>query len=551
MRKRFTEKMPRLGRLKLAFAAILLAFPVAAKTNYKKWLQEEVVWIISQKERARFLALNSDEEREGFIREFWERRDPTPSTPRNEYEEEHYRRFEYALRTFQEGVPGWRTDRGRVYILHGPPDREYFISSQARLSLGPMSDEKSRMPNTIIWSYHANPNGKYYRGELNLIFQPSAGLTKQNFALDESATAQQRAEDLARLFGPAADPIWLEGDMRYRLVAVGPPSLMNTRGAEMPTTGIGEAAKYVEDLFRSPGDVLEENVEKRDQLEGTKRQMRDAVTTRLSFGDLPIALTARSYAQPGGSYLIQMQVDIPHSALAADLPAPKKDTETSRLDIYCALADSNSRVVDEFVDSIEVSPRMISSLATDELHYLNVFTAPAGSYILKAAARTSGNKRFGMKEQSLDTAPADRNAVSLSNVLLTNRIQASNLQRPNPSDAGLTLGDTRLLPHPGSQFLTSESLFLYFQVYLPEGEELKDIDLSVAIRLLKDGAIVNQLEPRKIKDPQSTVPGVVNYATAVPLNGFAPGEYILQVQVIDHTSKKFAFRRSAFTVLDH
>ncbi len=240
-----------------------------------------MVWIISQKERARFLTLKTDQEKEAFVEEFWERRDPTPSTPRNEYKEEHYRRFEHALKTFQEGVPGWRTDRGRVYIIQGPPDREFFISSQARLYLGPMSDSQSRMPNTIIWAYRSNPHGKYYRGELNLIFQPSAGLTKQNFALDESATGQQRAEDMARLFGPAADQNWLEGDMRYRLVAAGPPSLVNTRGGEMPTTGIGEAAKYVADMFRSPGDVLEENLEKQYQLDQTKRQMREAVTAQL------------------------------------------------------------------------------------------------------------------------------------------------------------------------------------------------------------------------------------------------------------------------------
>jgi GWxTD domain-containing protein len=551
MIKRLTAEILRPHRLILTLAAISLSIPAAAKTNYKKWLQEEVVWIISRKEQDRFLALKTEAEKEAFIQEFWDRRDPTPSTPRNEYKEEHYRRFEYALTKFQEGVPGWRTDRGRVYIIHGPPDREYFISSQARLSLGPMSDSQSRMPNTIIWSYHGNPNGKYYRGELNLIFQPSAGPTKQNFALDESATAQQRAEDMARLFGPAADPIWLEGDMRYRLVAAGPPALVNTRGAEIPTAGIAEAAKYLADMFRSPGDVLEEALEKQHRLEQTKRQMREAVTTRLSFGDLPLAVSSRSFIQSGGDYLIQMQVDLPNAALAANIPEPKEDAEPSRLDIYCALVDFDNRVVDEFVDSVSVSRRMLSSLPADELHYLNVFSAPAGRYTLKVAVRTANSKRLGIKEQPVNAGPADRSAISLSEVLMASRIQASNVQDQRSGAERLTPGEARLLPHPAKRFPPSDSLVVYFQVYLPEGEELEDIDLSVAIRFLKDGAIVHRLEPRKIDDPQSTLPGVVNYATAVPLSGFAPGEYILQVQVIDHTSKKFAFQRSAFTVLDH
>jgi hypothetical protein len=285
-------------------------------------------------------------------------------------------------------------------------------------------------------------------------------------------------------------------------------------------------------------------------LEQTKRQMREAVTAELSFGDLPLSLSSRSYVQAGGCCLIQMQVDIPNSALAANLPEPRKDAETSRLDIYCALVDSKSRVVDEFVDSIDVSRRMLSSLPTEDLHYMNLFTAPAGSYTLKAAVRTSDNKRLGMKEQPIATAPADRSAVSLSDVLMTNRIQASNKQASKPAGSGLTLGDAQLVPHPSKQFLTSDSLFLYFQVYLPEGRGLKDTDLSIAIHFLKDNAIVNRLEPRKIDDTQSAMPGVVNFATAVPLNAFVPGEYILQVQAIDHTAKKFAFQRTAFTILD-
>ncbi len=121
-------------------------------------------------------------------------------------------------------------------------------------------------------------------------------------------------------------------------------------------------------------------------------------------------------------------------------------------------------------------------------------------------------------------APVDRSSVSLSEVLITNRIQAAQAQGPKSSDLALVLGDTRLLPHPSKQFLPADSLFLYFQAYLPEGKELKDIDLSIAIQFLKDNAVVNRLEPRKIVDTQSTMPDVVNFATAVPLAGFAPGE---------------------------
>ncbi|NWG14491.1 MAG: GWxTD domain-containing protein, partial [Acidobacteria bacterium] len=350
-----------------ALLSLLLAHAAAAKTDYKKWLQEEVVWIISQKERARFAALTSNGQREAFIREFWQRRDPTPSTPRNEYKEEHYRRYAHALKAFQEGTPGWRTDRGRIYIIHGPPDRENFVASQARLNLGGLSDIQSRMPNTIIWSYHGNPNGRYYRGELNLVFQPSTGLTRHNFALGESSTAQERAEELNRLFGPTTDQNWLEGDVRYRLVVAGPPSIINTRGADLPTAGIGESAKYIDDLFRSPGDVLEENLKKQAGVERAKREIRDAVTARLGFGSLPLHLSSRSFTRPDGAYRVHVQVDIPNSSLAAGLAGSGRDKDTSQVDIYCALVDSEGHVTDEAMETMEMSRPLLLSLPGENL----------------------------------------------------------------------------------------------------------------------------------------------------------------------------------------
>src|SRR6266853_403074 len=91
-------------------------------TPYKKWLQEEVPYIISDEERAAFLQLQTNEEREQFIEAFWQRRDPTPDTVENEFKEEHYRRIAYANERFSSGFPGWKTDRGRMYIKYGPPD---------------------------------------------------------------------------------------------------------------------------------------------------------------------------------------------------------------------------------------------------------------------------------------------------------------------------------------------------------------------------------------------------------------------------------------------
>jgi GWxTD domain-containing protein len=94
------------------------------QTPYQKWMTEDVAYIITDEERAAFQRLQSDEERDKFIEQFWLRRDPTPDTAENEFKEEHYRRIAYANENFAADIPGWKTDRGRIYITYGPPDEK-------------------------------------------------------------------------------------------------------------------------------------------------------------------------------------------------------------------------------------------------------------------------------------------------------------------------------------------------------------------------------------------------------------------------------------------
>jgi GWxTD domain-containing protein len=92
------------------------------ETPYRKWLNEDVVYIITDEEKQAFKRLQTDEERQQFIEQFWLRRDPTPDTAENEYKEEHYRRIAYANEHFASKQAGWQTDRGQSYIVEGPPE---------------------------------------------------------------------------------------------------------------------------------------------------------------------------------------------------------------------------------------------------------------------------------------------------------------------------------------------------------------------------------------------------------------------------------------------
>jgi len=142
-------------KLSKAFLIILVFINTASSaffvgqnlsSKYKAWLIEEVVYIITAKERDVFIKLESDIDRDRFIEEFWKQRDPTPETPQNEYRDEHYRRIAFANSNFGHGVPfqGWRTERGRIYIILGPPVDVEKVNSGDTYPLE-------------LWYYRGNP----------------------------------------------------------------------------------------------------------------------------------------------------------------------------------------------------------------------------------------------------------------------------------------------------------------------------------------------------------------------------------------------------------
>jgi GWxTD domain-containing protein len=98
----------------------------AESSPYKKWLDGPVSYIINPREREAFESLTTDEERDMFIRQFWERRNPTPGSTANNFKEEFYRRVKFADAHFNVGYPGWKSDCGHIYILYGPPDEVHY-----------------------------------------------------------------------------------------------------------------------------------------------------------------------------------------------------------------------------------------------------------------------------------------------------------------------------------------------------------------------------------------------------------------------------------------
>jgi GWxTD domain-containing protein len=151
--------------------------------GYQRWLDQDVRWIISDDERSAFLRLSKDEDRDEFIEHFWQRRDPMPGAPVNEFKVEHYRRIAYANIHFAQALPGWKTDRGRTYIVFGPPDE---VKVEAAHNNGEFATP------TEVWHYSIRPSDPDYLCQKYFESSPATSLealrtclrVSQGYAMD-------------------------------------------------------------------------------------------------------------------------------------------------------------------------------------------------------------------------------------------------------------------------------------------------------------------------------------------------------------------------------
>jgi GWxTD domain-containing protein len=156
--------------------------PAKMESAYRKWLEDDVSDIITPEEEAAFRKLSNNAERDSFVEAFWRRRDPTPDTEENEFKEEHYRRIAYADEHFGAGARGSKTDRGRIYILHGPPD-----SIDAHPMGGPYqrtAEEGGGQTSTFpfeIWRYR---NLDHIGQEVEIEFVDTCGCGAYHITLD-------------------------------------------------------------------------------------------------------------------------------------------------------------------------------------------------------------------------------------------------------------------------------------------------------------------------------------------------------------------------------
>ena len=479
---------------------------------FEKWLREDAIYIITDEERTVYEKLVAEEEKERFIEQFWSRRDPDPRTSENEFKTEHYRRIAFANERFSSGYPGWKSDRGKIYILHGPPAE---IESHA-------SGENYHRPMTEgggstavypfeIWRYrHIEGLGN----DIILEFVDSTLSGQYRLAVNPD-------EKDALLYSPARGPTrWQELGRNYRLMY----SMRGDPFYRYKTYAFVQGAKEIkyDDLKRIVGVSVE-------------------------FEDLPFQLREDYFSLNADEILVPVTLQVDNRQLTFKL---ENGRHVGRVAVYGVVTSLSNRVVAEFdhdlITSFSPEQLQIGFLGTSSFQKILLLQRKQ-RYKLDFVVKDLNEGRVGVQRKAIIPAPYKAERLAASSLLLSPGIQV--LDGVPHREEMFVIGDVKVLPNLRKTFDPRQSLCLYFQVYNADiDQETMKPHLSVAYQLLKNGEILKVRPDPEGQSIQYSSDQRVVFIQSLSLAGLESGDYRIGVEVEDRLSGNHLQLAEDFTV---
>jgi GWxTD domain-containing protein len=492
--------------------------------EHREWLEEEVVYIITDPERDVFLSLETVEERARFIDAFWDRRDPDRATDVNEFKEEHYKRLDHATRIYGRDAarPGWKTDRGRFYIILGPPrEIQYY-------------DGLNDVVSTELWFYNGDP--KYgLPPRFNLVFfkpqdigeyelysplgdGPEALLRagsgpsfrlNQHLAVD---TLEIASMELARasLTVDLTEPV---GDF------------VSARNTRQPMTQYVRPPINVEMVIAN----IEESSRKRvdtGYLDGYLRY-KDLVSADYSFRFVPSRQFYAVLAGPENTPFVHYSVEIDpeHFSLQATEDGTKFQTT---LDVTVEIRDEAGTlvVVSEHSPFIELSASQMRAVASSPFAYQDDFPLLPGKYRVSLVVRNRVTKQFTAADQELTVEPLP-DGPGLTGMVLGHQTE---LVPGDDNYRVFQVGHEIVYPASGGGFTASDSLYVLAQTWQTTPEH--------KLRM----SVVSEQKSVLTRDVPLTGEGSVAAVEEFALTGIENGQYVVRVELLDASGASIAER---------
>jgi GWxTD domain-containing protein len=493
------------------------------KKAYKDWLDKDVSYIITDEERKAFKKLATDDERERFIEEFWRRRDPDPDTDENEFKEEYYERIAYANEHFASGIPGWKTDRGRIWIMYGKPDER-----ETHPMGGPYerpSYEGGGSTTTYpfeIWFY------RYLAGvgsgiEIEFVDPTGSG---------EYRIARNPNEKDALLMIPGAGLTLSEqlglsdkGDRITGLNAIGSNNYQ--REQDSPFSRL----QLLADLNRPPQ---------------VKFNDLNSLTNTPAIEDNPLNFDVRVdfFRQSDERVITAFTIQTDNKDLVFQ---DSGGLQQARINIFGKITSVAGRRVGIFEDPVitTATSQELTEAKDRKSAYQKAVPLGPGTYKVDVIVRDVASGATGIRHIGFTVPKYDSEKLSTSTLVMAARLESLVDQ---PAVGQFVIGQTKVIPNVSGVYRRGQPVGLYLQVYnagIDQTTLRPSVDVEYA--LMKDGKeLGKQVEDwRGMSDSGQRL----TLARLIDSSGLTPGDYKLEIRIRDRVSGQTLTPAGNFSVV--
>lgn len=472
---------------------------------FENWLNEDVAYIITDEERQAFKRLQNAEEREKFVELFWGRRDPTPDTQENETREEHYRRIAYANEHYASGIPGWKTDRGRMYIMHGPPDEiESHPSGAAYQRLAEQGGGETRAFPFETWRYRHIP------GVGDDVIQEFVDRTmtgEYRFTIDSTE------KDALRNLQPSLP---------------NPEDRISRQSArDNPFERLKLAADIHKPRFRFP------------DLE------RVSTDIAIRYNLLPFELRTDFLRITGETVMSAITLKLRLQDLTFQ---NEQGVQRGLVNIFGRVISMTGQTVSTFeeVVQVDIPADQFSKYLNQSRVYWQALPLRSGRYRLKLVLKDVHGGNFGTQDVLLSVPRYDDETLSVSSLILADEIEK--MAGRQIGKGQFVLGTSKVRPSVSRRFVRDQRLGVYLQVYNLTLDANQKPSAIIEYSILRDERPV-----LRVTEGSEKIEGAAHQMTIarmLPLAELDSGKYTLQVKITDRLRKRSIAPSATFTVHD-
>ena len=494
-------------------------------SQYKQWLNEDVIYIISPEERNAFLQLDTNEEREQFIEQFWLRRSSNPDLPENDFKEEHYRRIAYANEHYASGIPGWKTDRGRTYIMWGPPD-EVDSHPTGGTYDRPM-EEGGGSTTTYAWEQWRY---RYLEGigeNVELEFVDPSGSGEYHLTMDPS-------EKDALLHVPGAGLSLLES----MGMASKTDRFTRSDGTNLPTA-LGGTPASMDEFNR-----LELYAKIQKPPEVKFKDLEAIVTARIVRDQLKFNWRTDFLKVTNDTVLVPITIQVSNGQLSFQ---SKDGIHSATLNIFGRVSTLTGRVVQTFEDPVakDFPDSLFQRSLKLQSIYQKAIPLRPGLYRLDLVIKDVQSGNVGVVNTRLAVPRYADDKLDASTLILADQLE--HVPAKQIGSGQFVLGSTKVRPRLENDFTTADRLGIYLQVYNLKPDETTHKSNATFEYTVKKGA-QQVLQFKETSAEMKQTGDQVTIERWLPLASLTPGKYTIEIDAKDGISNQSISKTADFTV---